>query len=31
VGSIRVKSEYDRGTDWTVIWFYADAKEYLFD
>jgi hypothetical protein len=31
VGSIHVKSEYDRGTDWTVIWYYVDATDYLFD
>jgi hypothetical protein len=31
VGSIHVKSEYDRGTDRTVIWYYVDATDYLFD
>lgn len=30
-GSIHVKSEAYRGTKWTVIWYYVDAKDYPFD
>jgi hypothetical protein len=31
VGSVHVKSEYDRGTNWSVIWYVVDAKDDLFD
>jgi hypothetical protein len=31
VGSIHVKSRDHRGTDWSVIWYYVDAKDYPFD
>jgi hypothetical protein len=31
VGLVHVKSEYDRGANWSVIWYYVDSKDYLFD
>jgi hypothetical protein len=29
-GAVHVKSLYDRGCDWTVIYYYVDAKDYQF-
>lgn len=29
-GAVHVKSDYDRGCDWTVIYYYVDAKDYQF-
>ncbi len=31
VGLVHVKSEYDRGANWSVIWYYVDARDYMFD
>jgi hypothetical protein len=31
VGSIHFKSQYARGTHWSVIWYYVDARDYPFD
>lgn len=30
-GLVHVKSEYDRGTNWSVIWYHVDSKDYLFE
>jgi hypothetical protein len=29
-GAVHVKSQYDRGCDWTVRFYYVDAKDYEF-
>lgn len=29
--AVHVKSQYDRGCDWTLIVYYVDAKEYQFE
>jgi hypothetical protein len=29
-GAVHVKSEYDRGCDWTVNYYYVDAQDYQF-
>jgi hypothetical protein len=29
-GAVHVKSQYDRGCNWTVVYYYVDAKDYQF-
>lgn len=29
-GAVHVKSQYDRGCDWSVVFYYVDAKDYQF-
>ena len=29
-GAVHVKSQYDRGCDWSVIYYYVDAVDYQF-
>jgi hypothetical protein len=29
-GAVHVRSEYDRGCDWSVVFYFVDAEDYQF-